>query len=347
MARSPAINNHDLSTLSESDLLDMRLCDLPLTIEGSWLVLMVERLYAELGRAGICVQPHVWLGEEWFCPDGVPGFAIPFYLAHTRLIRLERKFMLECEGSTPRECMKILRHEAGHALDNAYLLHRTRIYREQFGKFSAAYPSHYHPLPSSRNFVVHLNSWYSQSHPAEDFAETFAVWLGDAHQRWRKQYAEWPALKKLEAIDVLMGRARHMPPAVRNRRTVDKLSNVRVTLREHYRRKREYYEVELATPVDAELLRIFDHPPAQGRRSHSVAASFLRKHRRYLRNLVSDQTGIHHYSVDQILQRIISRTRQMRLVLTEAEDTTLDQLHGLLARQVTDAAENGHPRIPL
>ena len=35
----------------------------------------------------------------------------------------------------------------------------------------------YHPQPFSRSYVVNLDDWYAQSHPDEDFAETFAVWL--------------------------------------------------------------------------------------------------------------------------------------------------------------------------
>ena len=71
-------------------------------------------------------RPHVWLSNEWFTPDGVPGIAVPFYLAHPRLAKLELDQMLEVEGGTPDWCMRILRHEAGHALENAYRLRRLR-----------------------------------------------------------------------------------------------------------------------------------------------------------------------------------------------------------------------------
>ena len=43
-------------------------------------------------------RPHYWLSDEWFTPDGVPGVAIPFYLAHPRLAKLELAQMLEVEG---------------------------------------------------------------------------------------------------------------------------------------------------------------------------------------------------------------------------------------------------------
>jgi len=51
----------------------------------------------------------VWLSNEWFTPDGVPGIAVPFYLAHPRLAKLELDQMLEVEGGTPDWCMRILR----------------------------------------------------------------------------------------------------------------------------------------------------------------------------------------------------------------------------------------------
>lgn len=165
----------DLDSLSDDELLDMRMCDLGVTIEGTQLEERIDQLHAELGARGIRCRPHCWLSDDWFSPDGVPGFAIPFYLAHRRLARLERKQLLEVEGGTKQWCMKIMRHEAGHAIDNAYRLRRTRGYRETFGKVSQAYPEYYQPKPYSRSYVLHLDMWYAQAHPVEDFAETFAV----------------------------------------------------------------------------------------------------------------------------------------------------------------------------
>ena len=88
--------------------------------------------------------------------------------------------MLEVEGGTPEWCMRILRHEAGHAIDNAYKLRQRRRRQQVFGPSYKAYPEFYDPKPYSKSFVLHLDSWYAQSHPDEDFAETFAVWLSQA-----------------------------------------------------------------------------------------------------------------------------------------------------------------------
>jgi len=166
-----------LEGLTDRQLLDLRLCDLPVRIPGTQLEQRLKRLYRELRGRSLEFRPHVWLAEEWFTPDGVAGFAIPFYLAHPRLMKLERSQMLEVEGATESECMRILRHEAGHAIDNAFRLHARQSWTDTFGSYRVPYPEWYQPQPDSRDYVLNLDAWYAQAHPAEDFAETFAVWL--------------------------------------------------------------------------------------------------------------------------------------------------------------------------
>ena len=168
----------------DDKLLDVRICDLGITIGGSQLKRYIVELHNELNTCGIRLRIHFWLSDEWFTPDGVHGVAIPFYLAHPLLARLEMNQLLEVEGGTKAWCMRILRHEAGHAIDHAYQLQRKRHRQKLFGKSSMEYPEHYTPKPYSKSFAIHLDPWYAQSHPDEDFAETFAVWL-TPHSMWR------------------------------------------------------------------------------------------------------------------------------------------------------------------
>ena len=105
---------------SDERLLRIRLRDLGLTIEGTYLEGCVDKLYEELDHRGIRLKPHVWLSDDWFSPADVPGFAIPFYLAHPRLRRLERTQFLDVEGASRAECMMIMRHETGHAIQHGY-----------------------------------------------------------------------------------------------------------------------------------------------------------------------------------------------------------------------------------
>src|SRR5262245_55500472 len=89
-----------LERLTDNQLLDLRFCDLSLKMKGTPVEQRVAKLYRELDVCELRFHPHVWWGEEWYTPDGVGGFAIPFYLAHPRLMKLERTQMLEVEGAS-------------------------------------------------------------------------------------------------------------------------------------------------------------------------------------------------------------------------------------------------------
>ena len=128
------------ASLSDEQLLKIRLKDLKLTVEGTWLEDCVHNLRGELEERGIRVRPHAWISNEWFSPDTTPGIAIPFYLAHPRLMRLERKMIIDVEGGTWSECMRILRHEAGHVVQHAYQLSRRRRWQQLFGPTSKRSP---------------------------------------------------------------------------------------------------------------------------------------------------------------------------------------------------------------
>ena len=259
-AARPRLPQAEWADAEDEPLLDLRLSELDLKIEGSDLEERIAELGAELEAKGLQFRPHFWLADEWFCPDGVPGIAIPFYLAHPRLRRLELTQMLEIEGGTREWCMMILRHEAGHAIENAYKLRQRPKRQATFGKSSEPYPDSYAPKPYSRSFVVHLDSWYAQSHPDEDFAETFAVWL-TPDSNWRERYQGWPALRKLEYVDELMRQIAGRAPAVTTRRTPFSLASQRRTLRVHYRRKRRHYRVDARDFHDRDLRALFSDAP--------------------------------------------------------------------------------------
>ncbi|MEM7517632.1 MAG: hypothetical protein AAF368_12010, partial [Planctomycetota bacterium] len=241
---------------TDEELLGTRICDLGLKIEGSAIEPRIERLKNELERRGILFRPYVWFSTDWFTPDPATGFAIPFYLSHQRLVRLERSHMLEVEGGTAVECMKILRHETAHALDNAYRLRRRKRWREHFGSASEPYRSTYTPDPTSRKHVLNLDYWYSQSHPLEDWAETFAVWLQPG-SGWQKRYAGWEALDKLEFVNGIMQEIASTAPLERTRFKEEPLSSVRMTLAEYYERKRAVYAEAGSPALDGQLGRVF------------------------------------------------------------------------------------------
>lgn len=295
---------------SNERLLDVRLCELGLRLERTWLQRCLGEVYRELERRGLRLRPHAWLSTDWFSPDGVAGVAIPFYLAHPRLMRLERSQMLEVEGGSREECLKILRHECGHAFQHAYALQRRRRWRELFGPSTRKYPEVYRPNPASRRYVQHLRLYYAQSHPEEDFAETFAVWL-QPRALWRKRYAGWPALRKLEYVDALMAELADSRPKVSSRARVDPLPKLRTTLRAYYEAKRGQYLVGRPAIYDRDLRRLFSDDPKH--RNRQRASRFLRRNRAEVRRLVARWTGQYQFTLEQVLDDMIGRCRELKL----------------------------------
>ena len=57
----------------EDRLLKLRLKDLHLSVEGTWLARCLRDLHEELEQRDLRIRPHVWLSDEWFTPDGIPG----------------------------------------------------------------------------------------------------------------------------------------------------------------------------------------------------------------------------------------------------------------------------------
>jgi hypothetical protein len=330
--------------LSDEELLQMRFCDLRLTLRDSMVQHRLDAVLSELARRGIRFRPHVWLSTEWFSPDGVPGIAVPFYLAHPRLMRLERRFMNEVEGGNANWMTRILRHELAHALDNAYRLRRRKGWRRTFGRASRPYPDVYQPRPASRAFVLHLGHWYAQSHPTEDFAETFAVWM-QPRARWRQQYQGWPALRKLDYVDELMAGIRGERPVVMNRELIEPLSDNTRTLAQHYERKRARYEFETPDAYDLRLKRIFGKH-RRGRRLIG-ASTFVRQCRPQIERFLLRRSRLHPYLVHHVIRTVIQRCRKLNLVVDTSKREAKRAVLGVSERILSDMLRRDRERYAL
>jgi len=330
--------------LSDEELLNLRLSELPLTLDGTVLEARIDQLKRELSARGLNFPLHFYLSDEWFTPDGQASMAVPFYLAHPRLERLEKTQMLAVEGGEHEWCMRILRHEAGHVIDNAYKLRLRRQRRRLFGNPSKPYPQFYAPRPYSKSYVLHLDPWYAQSHPDEDFAETFAVWL-TPESNWKTRYAGWPAIRKLHYMDELMQSLVTRQPLLNKVEEVDPLRRLHRTLRYHYRKKRGHYGVEHPAFYDRDLRKLFSDAPEHS--AHMTAAQFLGRVRRPVRKVVANWTGIYQYTIDKVLEDIIVRCRELKLRLATPEDEALQEFTVLLTVQVMNYLHSGRHRIAL
>ncbi len=304
----------------------------------------VDRVYRELERKQLHIQPHYWLSDEWFSPLKVPGMAIPFYLAHPRLEKLEKTQMLEVEGGTQVECLRILRHEIGHVVDHAWRLKRRKKRQELFGVSSAVYPETYSPRPHSKSYVLHLDSWYAQSHPDEDFAETFAVWL-TPNFPWRRRYQGWIALKKLNYVEELMKSLAGSKPLVEFEGEVDPLNSIEKTLGEHYQEKRERYAIDYPRFYDRDLRRLFS-----GDRDDTTlmpAAKFIRRNRSKIGSKVGRWTGVYRYAIKLVVDDMASRCKELGLRLEGDEVDSIPDFTVLLTVQTMNFVQEGRHHFSL
>ena len=244
-------------------VLGKRIRELGLKLEGSPVEPYVRQLYKELERRGLHkFRPVCYLTDEWGCPDMQPVLGIPFYLADPNLGKLERAID-DLEDS--REIMRYMRHEAGHVFNYAYRLYARADWVATFGPFDRPYRDKYRPVPFSRNYVRHMEGWYAQKHPDEDFAETFAVWLTPG-SAWRRRYKGWPAMRKLRYVDRMARMFGDQEPIVRTGEVDITVDDMRLTVEEFYKRAEKERDMRVDLAMDVHLSEIFlTRKPREGR----------------------------------------------------------------------------------
>jgi hypothetical protein len=289
-------------------LLSVPIRELGLSLESSLVAELVRHLYAELEAKGLTqFKPRCYLSDEWGSPSGEPVIGIPFYLGDRRVATLEDA-LNDVEGE--REIMMYLRHEAGHAFSHAYDLHRRADYQELFGSVRRPYRDDYPFVPFSRDFVRYIPGWYAQKHPDEDFAETFAVWL-DPRSNWRRRYAGWGAMRKLEYVDRIVNDLAHTEPKKPHGETDITVDEMHQTVEEFYREVSvdESAMIE-GLALDTDLSDIFDSAGENAR----PAAELLGEHRRTIVDKVNYWTGVRRTLVRALVLEIESRLRALELV---------------------------------
>ena len=297
------------------EILNKPIRDLGLTIEGSSLQRLVQQLYRELEEKGLMkFHPLCYLTDEWGCPSGEPVIGIPFYLANADLAHLEKE-MNDLED--PREIMMYLRHEAGHAFNYAYKLHRTPEWKQLFGPFRRPYHDNYRPIPFSRNFVRHLAGWYAQKHPDEDFAETFAVWL-TPRSAWRKRYRGWGAMAKLQYMNRIARELANVDPVRRRGRTDITVDEMEATVAEFYQRTND--DIPLADlALDTDLRDIFD--ASKRRKTARPAHEFLHAQRKAVVDKVAYWTGAQRPLIKKLIEVIEKRIDELGLFADTARES--------------------------
>jgi hypothetical protein len=213
--------------------------------------------------------------------------------------------------------MMYLRHEAGHAFNYAYKLHRTPEWKQLFGPFRRPYHDNYRPIPFSRNFVRHLAGWYAQKHPDEDFAETFAVWL-TPRSAWRKRYRGWGAMAKLQYMDRIGKELGNVDPVRRRGQTDITVDEMETTVAEFYQRNND--DIPLADlALDADLRDIFD--ASKRRKTAKPAREFLHDQRKPVIDKVAYWTGAQRPLIKKLIEVIEKRIAELNLFADTAHES--------------------------
>ena len=135
------------------------------------------------------------------------------------------------------------------------------------------------------------------------------------------------------------------PPCVTTQEEVDALPTLKKTLREHYERKRRHYGVERHLQYDPELKRLFSTLP--NHTNKMSAATFLNRFRREVRKKVASWTGEYQYTIDQVLEDMIRRCRELNLRVPMAEEQAKLDFTILLTVHTMNFLRSGRHRVAL
>src|SRR6185295_11480825 len=163
--------------------------------------------------------------------------------------------------------------------------------------------------------------------------------------KWRATYAEWPVIKKLQYVAQLMSEIRTDKPSVLSREKVDPVRTLRVTLGEHYARKRELYGMNLPNLYDQHLRKLFSDLPEHA--TMPSAAMFLRKNRAELRRTIAHWTGEYQYTIDRVLHEMIERCRELNLRMDRPLEQAKSEALVLVTVQTMNYLHSGYHRIVL
>jgi hypothetical protein len=317
------------------EILNKRICDFDLRIEGRSLEKVIERFRGEIEKRGIGhVKPVFYLTDGWGVPEGTVAIGIPFYLADEALLRAQVKRGGMVEGESEEDILRYLRHEMGHVVNYAYRLYTSEEWTKLFGPMSRPYVEEYKVAPFSPDYVRHLPGGYAQKHPDEDWAETFALWMTHRPD-WHELYADSAgALAKLEYCERTMAQLRDKAPEVVNTELDIEAKDIRATVQEYYSGF-AIGDVKVPKSLDGDLQVIFARTkpaslePAAPRTGE--AALLLKRQQDFLANSVYRWTGVDPTVTYPVITHLIARAGELKLTYPlNLRDEILVELSGFL-----------------
>jgi hypothetical protein len=146
-------------------------------------------------------------------------------------------------------------------------------------------------------------------------------------------------------MDHLMRTIATTPPKITGTSELDPLPELTKTLGEHYRQKREHYGLDYPDFYESDLWNLFSAAPEYSK--HLSAARFIRRIRKEARSTVASFTDSYQYTIDQLIEKILRRCRDLNLRLTESEEATKIQFMVFLTVQTMNYLHSGRHRVAL
>ena len=137
-----------------------------------------------------------------------------------------------------------------------------------------------------------------------------------------KDYAGWPALKKIEFIDKMMRSIRGKAPYKKSGPKWRQLRSIRMTIAYSHKLKRKAMEEDFPDYFDRDLYALFS---AEAPPKSEKAGRFLRRHRRSLVRSISQWTMEKRYTVHALVTRLAERADELKLRVQRSELETLSQ----------------------
>ena len=259
-------------------------------------------------------------------PENTPGIAIPFFLAHPRLMRLEKKMILEVEGGTWSECMGFsgmrpamscsmrISFIAAAAGSNCSARRRSAI-RAITGR-----------IPPAAITSSICGCGTRKAIPTRILPRPSRCGCGRA-RNWRTRYVGWPALKKLEYVDELMGEIAGKRPLLTHREKVDPLSKLNADARRLLQEEARALRLSIRRrPTTATCGGC--SPPIRSIAAPKRRLSFIRRNRARVRELVAKWTGEYQLTFDAVLDDMIAALPRAQFARRRSGAQTYDGIYG-------------------
>lgn len=142
---------------------------------------VLDQLREEVQAKGLQFWPAFYFGDgDFWTADRAVSVNLPWWAGNDLVWRVV------APEWTAADVLRVLRHEYGHALGYAFEIWKRKDWKDAFGDFELPYREDFEidagaaadfPVALGRPGPVQLLH-YAQKHPDEDWAETFAAWLG-------------------------------------------------------------------------------------------------------------------------------------------------------------------------